>query len=129
MIAAERHELARLERLHADRDPVDAGRAPRREVGLGAIARVRLDRDLARRAAEPLPDPLDRSRDASGPPQRRGPAAEVDRDELAGERAGAQLELAQDRLEVGLVRWWTDLDREVTVRAQLAAPREVEVDA
>ena len=49
--------------------------------------------------------------------------------ELAGERVRAALELAHDRIEVGLVRWWTDLDREVTVRAQLAAPREVDVDA
>jgi hypothetical protein len=119
----------RLERLHADRDPADAGAAPRGEVGIGAIARVRLERDLARCTAEPLADPRDRSRDAVGAPQRRSATAQVDRDQLAGERIRAELELAGNRVEVDLVRRWTNLDREIAVRAPLAAPRVMEVDA
>ena len=105
MIAAEHHERVRFERLHADRDPADPGRAPRREVGIAAIGRVRLDPDLARRTAKPPADPLDRGCDAVGPPQRRSSATEINGDELAGERAGTELELAQDRVEVGLMRW------------------------
>jgi hypothetical protein len=134
MIAAEHDQRARLERLHADRDPVDPGGAPRGEVGVGAVGRVGFDRDLDRdlgraRAGEALADLRDRLRDAVGPPQRRRAAAQVDRDQLAGEARRAQLELADDRAQVGLVRRRPDLDREVAVRAQLAAPGEVEVDA
>ena len=128
MIAAERDQLAGLERLHADRDPVDPGGAPRREVVVGAIGRVGLDRDLAGRA-EPGADPVERDRNAIRPPQRGRSAAEVDRDQLAGERGCAQRELGEDSREVRLVRGRTELDREVAVRAQLAAPREVKVDA
>jgi len=129
VIAAEHDELARLERLDADRDPADPRRPPRREIGVGAVGRVGLDGDLVRRAAKPLADPGDRGSDAAGSPQRRRAAAEVDRYQLAGEPIGARVELAQDRLEVGVMRRWPDLDREVAVRAALAAPGEVEVDA
>jgi hypothetical protein len=115
--------------LHADRDPADPGRSPGGEVVIGTVGRIGLDRDLARRAAEPGADPLDRGRDAIRPPQRGRTATEVDRNQLAGERSRAGIELAQDRLEVGLVRWWTELDCEVAVRTALAAPGEVEVDA
>jgi hypothetical protein len=129
VVAAERDQRARLERLHADRDPIDAGGPPRREVIVGDVGGVGLDRDLARRAGEPRADRGDRGGDAVGAPQRRRAAAEVDRGQLAGERAGAPRELAGDRGEIGVVRRRAELDREVAVRAQLAAPREVEVDA
>jgi hypothetical protein len=129
VIAPEHDELARLERLDADRDPADPGRPPRGEVFVGAIGRIGLDRDLAGRAREPRADRRDRDRDAVGPPQRRRAAAEVDRDQLAGVRGRARVELAQDRVEVRLVLRGADLDREVAVRAALAAPGVVEVDA
>jgi len=114
-------------RLHADRDPIDAGGAPRREVRLAAVGRVRFERGLERRA-EAVADRGDQAREAIGPPQRRRAAAEVDRGERAGEAIRARRELAQDRFEVYLVRRLAELDREVAVRAQLAAPREVDVD-
>jgi hypothetical protein len=38
-------------------------------------------------------------------------------------------ELGEDRREIGVVRRLADLDGKVAVRAPLAAPREVEVDA
>jgi hypothetical protein len=131
VIAAEHDELARLERLDADRDPADPGRPPGGEVFVGAIGRIGLDRDLAGCLAgcEPRADRRDRGRDAVGPPQRRRATAEVDRDQLAGIRVGARVELAQDRVEVRIVRRRADLDREVAVRAALAAPGVVEVDA
>jgi len=129
VIAAEHDELARLERLDPDRDPADPGRSPRGEVFVAAIGRIGLDRDLAGRPGEPRADRRDRGRDAVGPPQRRRAAAEVDRDQLAGVRVGARVELAQDRVEVRIVRRRADLDREVAVRAALAAPGVVEVDA
>jgi hypothetical protein len=129
VIAAEHDELARLERLDADRDPADPGRPPRGEVFVGAIGRVGLDRDLAGRAREPGADRRDRGCDAVGPPQRWRAAAEVDRDQLAGVCRRARVELAQDRVEVRVMRRGADLDREVAIRAALAAPGVVEVDA
>jgi hypothetical protein len=62
-------------------------------------------------------------------PQRGRAAAEVDRLELAGKPLPPRRELVEDRAGIGGVRRLAGLDREVAVRAQLAAPREVEVDA
>jgi hypothetical protein len=133
VIAAERHELAGLERLHADRDPADPGGPPRGEVVVGAVAGVGLDRDLDRclgsPGAEPRPDPRDRSGDAIGSPQRRRAPAEIDRGQVAAIGVRARVELADDRVEIVVVRGRPDLDREIAVRATLAAPRVVEVDA
>jgi len=130
VIAAEHDERLRIERLDADRDPVDPGLAPCAELFRGAVGRVRLDRDLDRSPpVEPRADRGDRARDAVGTPQRRRAAPEVDRDQLPGKARRTALQLDEDRVEIGLVRRLADLDREVAVRAQLAAPREVEVDA
>jgi hypothetical protein len=68
-------------------------------------------------------------RDRRGPPQRRRAAAEIDRRELAGEGIRAAVEFGNDGVAIALVGRLADLDREVTVRAQLAAPREMKVDA
>jgi hypothetical protein len=98
-------------------------------VLVGAVGGVGLDRDLARRAGEAIADRGDRAGDARRLPQRRRAAAQVDRDQRAAVRGRAPVQLAQDAGEVGLVRRRADLDREVAVRAALAAPGEVEVDA
>jgi hypothetical protein len=130
MIAAERDELVLDERLDADRQPVDACGTPRREPLAIAIGRVRLERDLAQViAAEPRTNRRDRRTDALRTPQRRCAAAEIDRDEIARKRFSPRVELPQDGLEIRLVLGRADLDREIAVRAQLAAPRVVEVDA
>jgi len=64
------------------------------------------------------------------PPQRWGSAAEIDRDQVVAlELARSVVQLPCDRREIVVVRWLADLDREVAVRAQLAAPGKMEVDA
>jgi hypothetical protein len=68
-------------------------------------------------------------RDAVGLPERRGAAAEIDRDEVAGIRRGPTVEFLDDRPCIALVRRLANLDGEVAVRAQLAAPRKVQVNA
>jgi hypothetical protein len=102
-------------------------------VGVVAVRRIGLERDLERRgrpvAGEPSPDRGDRAREAIGPPQRRRPAADVDRNERPGKARRACVELGEDRREVRVVLGRTGLDREVAVRTPLAAPRVVEVDA
>jgi len=62
-------------------------------------------------------------------PQGGRAAAEIDRGELAGIGLGAAVEFGNDGVAIALVGRLADLDREVTVRAQLAAPREMKVDA
>jgi hypothetical protein len=132
MIAAEHDQLVGRERLHADRDPVDPGGAPGGEPVVVAVGRIRLDRDLelVRTRTKPGADRLDRAADAVGPPQRGRAATEIDRDQSrsrVARRTG--VELAQDRVEILVVAGRADLDCEIAVRAQLAAPRVVEVDA
>jgi len=39
------------------------------------------------------------------------------------------VQFGEDRREIRVVRGLPDLDREVAVRAELAAPRKMEVDA
>ena len=133
VVATEHDELARRERLHADRQPGHARRAPRREVGGGAVGGVRLERDLERVGArgEARGDRGDRGREAVGAPQRRRAAAEVDRHELAriGVARRAQVELDEQRREIVLMQRLPGLDREVAVRTALAAPRKMDVDA
>jgi hypothetical protein len=126
MIATEHHELVLGERLHADRDPVDAGRAPGVERRPGEIGRVRFDRDLAGRVVATRQG-LDDVCDVGGSPQRRRAAAEVDRDKIP--RLGSGGKLGEDGVAVALVWRVPDLDRKVAIRAQLAAPWEVDVDA
>jgi hypothetical protein len=62
-------------------------------------------------------------------PQRRRAAAEVDRVERAAEAVRARGELDEDRVRIGGVRRRAELDGEIAVRTQLAAPRKVDVDA
>jgi len=71
----------------------------------------------------------DHARDLRRIPQRRRPAAEINRRELAGEAGDAAVEFLDDRIGIARVRRLADLDCEVAVRAQLAAPREVQVNA
>jgi len=72
----------------------------------------------------------DHARDRRGLPQRRRAAAEIDRDQVTGVRTGPPVEFLDDRIGIALVRRLdSDLDGEVAVRAQLAAPREMKVDA
>jgi hypothetical protein len=68
-------------------------------------------------------------RDAVGPPERGRAAAEVDGDQVAGIRVDAPVEFLDDRPCIALVGRLAELDREVAVRAQLAAPRKVQVNA
>jgi hypothetical protein len=131
MIATEHDQLVGGQRLYADRQPVDAGVTPRDEMLAGTVGGVGFERDLEilRPRTEPFADRRDRLRDAVGPPQRRGAAAEVDRDQTSGISRRAGVELAEDRGEIRVVLGRADLDGEIAVRAQLAAPRVVEVDA
>jgi hypothetical protein len=64
-----------------------------------------------------LADRGDQARDAVGAPQRRRATPEIDRDQPAREPRSARRELAEDGVEVLLVRGLADLDREVAVRA------------
>ena len=91
--------ISRLEALRTDRDTIHTGAAePSRELG-GHRLGIRLDRHLGRgrqREQEPF----------EGVPlrQRRGPAAEEDRLDLRCEQLAAELELGQQRVDVGAVQ-------------------------
>jgi hypothetical protein len=67
--------------------------------------------------------------DACGIPQRRCAAAEIDRDPVARKVDAPAVVLGENRIAISPVRRLADLDREVTVRAQLAAPGKMDVDA
>ena len=89
MVASEHDECLGIEGLHADRHARESGGTPRGEIVVGAIGRVRLDRDLAWHRAVVIRDRADRLREAVGAPQRRRAATEVDRSQLTGERGRA----------------------------------------
>ena len=99
--AAELRQHARVEGLHADGDPVDAGLAPGQQPLPVAGLRVGLDGHLGAGAAAPqrAPHPGHHLGHLLGRPARRGAAAEVEADAASSavERRGPQRQLGQHR--------------------------------
>ena len=94
--ALEHAEQLRLEGLRAERDARDAVRAQRARELRRHRLRVRLDRHLRRRRQR-----LEQARELRERGERRRAAAEEDRLELGREQAALELELAQQRIDVG----------------------------
>jgi hypothetical protein len=131
--AAEELQLLGVERLHADRQTIDA--LLKQRARLVAVERrwVALDRDLDRIgfAGERAADRAQHAAQLGRIPERWRAAAEEHRAErLAGHVLAARLKLGDHRVGVRAMRDVGPLDRrgrEVAVRALLQAPREVHV--
>jgi hypothetical protein len=143
---AERPELGGLEALGADRDPRDPCPSKAGEVATVVGPRIRLERHLgARRQPEASPDLVQERGHRAGGQERRRATADIDRLEgrsrIAArpaegriKRVRPQVQLRGDGAQVrGDATARTDgggarHDHEVTVRAEGAAERDVDVE-
>ena len=124
-LALEHPEQVRLEALRAERDAGHAVRAQQGGDTLSHRLRVRLDRHLVRRGGKRPQQPLELGRLGEG----RRAAAEEDRLEVTRQRAALQLELGEQRVDVGRVLAApADHGHEVAVAAPMRAERQVDVE-
>src|SRR5690606_26713672 len=139
MDATELAQPDRRERLHAERDPIDAELDQRVEPRGVDVLGVELDRDLAQRARldrKALVQPGEQPPQLRGRQHARGPAADVDRVDVDRQLTrGATgeplaLEPGEPRLDRRTEpRGATDLEVEVAVRTRPLAKRHVHVQA
>ena len=132
VLAPESDQLRRRERLHADREPVDAQLPERGEPLLVGGARIRLEGDLGVRPDRPeRTDLAEHAAELRRIPERGRAPAEIDGDGLAAvELRRPRAKLAQDRVGITLLRDHRLGARgEVAVRTLRQTVGEVDVDA
>ena len=122
-----------VERLHAERDAIDAGRAIALEARRLHAGRVGLQRHLdIRRHAPVFRDGVENAAHRLRLHQRRRAAAEEDRRHLLRRDArGGGLDLAREGADIAVFvdRGVADMAVEVAIRALRQAERPVDIDA
>ena len=130
---AQRFQRGIVERLHAERDAVDAGRAIAGKARGLDTGRVGLERDFGIGGNVPvLADRIENGADGLRLHQRRRAAAEEDRGDLAAGRARrGRFDFAREGAGKALFvdRGMADMAVEVAIRAFRQAERPVHVDA
>ena len=128
---AEKAQGRRIERLHAERQPVDPGRGKRAEAaGLGRI-RVGLEGNFDIRQHRPMPaHPVEQRRDCLGRHQRGRAAAEEYGAHFAPRhKRGLMVEIGkQCPRPTRLIDRVSDMAVEIAIRAFRAAERPMDVD-
>ncbi len=128
--ASDQGELAVRERLHPDREPIDAGGAQRREGRKIEVRGIRFERDLRLRGdREACSESRENGADLLSGEQRWRPATEEDRLHRAAVEPGPAVDLASQpgEEEVDLETVLPDAV-EVAVAALRAAERNVDVE-